>query len=106
MSATVQVRLFARLREVCDNRALVELSLPEPATTADCFAVLSRSYPGAATLRDGLAVAVNDEYAAWDRTLEDGDEVAFIPPVSGGMQTSVGGRAGQRGKSSAGGEEA
>jgi molybdopterin synthase sulfur carrier subunit len=31
-----------------------------------------------------LRVAINGEFAAWDRTLVDGDEVAFLPPVSGG----------------------
>lgn len=31
-----------------------------------------------------LRVAVNGEFAAWDRVLSDGDEVAFLPPVSGG----------------------
>jgi molybdopterin synthase sulfur carrier subunit len=31
-----------------------------------------------------LRVAVNGEFAAWDRVLADGDEIAFLPPVSGG----------------------
>jgi len=83
------VRLFARLREVCDNQAVAELTLPEPATVADGFAALSERYPAAAPLREGLAAAINDEYAAWDGPLEDGDEVAFIPPVSGGMHAAV-----------------
>jgi molybdopterin converting factor subunit 1 len=33
---------------------------------------------------DRLKVAVNDEFAAWDRSLEDGDRIVFIPPVAGG----------------------
>lgn len=81
---TVKVHLFARLREVCGNQSVIELALPEPATAADCFSALSERYPAAAALRDGLAVAVNDEYAAWSLALRAGDEVAFIPPVSGG----------------------
>lgn len=33
---------------------------------------------------DRLKVAVNDEFATWDRSLQDGDRIVFIPPVAGG----------------------
>src|SRR5437763_1506364 len=74
----VSVRLFAGLRERA-GAEVVELELPEGGRVAD---VLDRL--GGVT--DGLAVvmAVNQEYAAEDTRLEPGDELALIPPVSGG----------------------
>jgi sulfur-carrier protein len=43
-----------------------------------------RARHGFALPAERLRVAVNGEFAAWDRVLADGDEVAFLPPVSGG----------------------
>jgi len=73
--ASVNVRLFAGLRE----RAGYARREVEAATVADVWPALDL---GAEP--DGLLYAVNQEYAARDRTLVDGDEVALIPPVSGG----------------------
>jgi molybdopterin synthase catalytic subunit len=72
---TVRVRLFAGLRE----RAGWSQREVEAATVADVWPVL-----GLGDEPDGLLYAVNREYAARDRPLADGDEVALIPPVSGG----------------------
>lgn len=47
---------------------------------------LQAEYPGLARMASSLAIAVNREYAAPDRVLQDGDEVALIPPVSGGAE--------------------
>ena len=71
----VTVRLFAGLRE----RAGWSHREVEAATVADVWGALELGdEPG------GLLYAVNKEYAARDRVLADGDEVALIPPVSGG----------------------
>jgi molybdopterin synthase catalytic subunit len=72
---TVRVRLFAGLRE----RAGWSQREVEAASVADVWPALDL---GAEP--DGLLYAVNKEYAARDRALADGDEVALIPPVSGG----------------------
>jgi molybdopterin synthase catalytic subunit len=74
----VRVRLFAVLRERAGTDVL-ELELPQGALVRDA---LARMEP----LTDGLAVvmAVNQEYADPSDTLRSGDEVALIPPVSGG----------------------
>jgi MoaE-MoaD fusion protein len=73
--ATVRVRLFAGLRE----RAGWSQREVDAATVADVWPALELGdEPG------GLLYAVNKEYAAPDRRLADGDEVAVIPPVSGG----------------------
>ena len=45
---------------------------------------LAREFPAMAPLRPSIAVAVNAEYAKFEATVADGDEIAFLPPVSGG----------------------
>ena len=84
MALTVQVRLFAMLREAAGRDSL-DLELPDGATVADARAALARE-PGLRELVERLPVrtAVNREYADDDTALEAGDEVALIPPVSGG----------------------
>ncbi len=80
----VKVQLFARLRELCDDRAEVEVRLPEGADATACFEEICAVHGAVRDQKAGLVVAVNEEYAAWDAQLRDGDRVAFIPPVSGG----------------------
>lgn len=79
----VQVRLFASLRERTGT-SKTESSLTSGATVADLLDELHERFPA---LRDcgRVAYAVNSEYAKLDHVLADGDEVALIPPVSGGM---------------------
>ncbi len=77
------VRLFARLRELCGRESLT-LEIDGDATPEGCFRALAASEPRLAALRDRLLVAVNEEYADWYRPLAEGDEVVFVPPVSGG----------------------
>jgi molybdopterin synthase catalytic subunit/molybdopterin converting factor small subunit len=74
----VTVRLFAALRERA-GAGQRELELPDGATAGDVFAALEIG-----TEPPGLAYAVNREYSERSATLTDGDEVALIPPVSGG----------------------
>jgi molybdopterin synthase catalytic subunit len=80
----IRVRLFAILRERAGRDSL-EIELPEGATTSDALASVAER-TGLADLleRLPLAVAVNRDYARGDRRLSDGDELALIPPVSGG----------------------
>jgi len=79
----VKVCLFARAREAY-GRAEEFLDLPTDGTPAECFTILVERSPALARLRPSLLVAVNERYSGWDDGLQDGDEVAFIPPVSGG----------------------
>jgi len=74
----VTVRLFAGLRERAGTGER-ELDLPTGSRLADVWAPL-----GLGAEPDGLLYAVNKDYATGDRLLADGDEVALIPPVSGG----------------------
>ena len=76
----VVVRLFAGLRERAGTGEQ-QVELAEGATAADVWASLP---DGLGERPDGLVLAVNRRYAAEDTPLADGDEVALIPPVSGG----------------------
>lgn len=74
----VSVRLFASLRERAGRDELV-LDLPEGARVADALAAVQHLAPGTS-----LVLAVNREYASEDVVLHAGDELAVVPPVSGG----------------------
>ena len=81
----IRVRVFASLaRQLGASRKTIGLTLPTGATVADALATLGQRHPAVAKLGDRLAVAVNHAYASPNRPLSDGDELALIPPVSGG----------------------
>ncbi|RUL81420.1 MoaD/ThiS family protein [Tautonia sociabilis] len=80
---TVTVRLFAVARQRAGApEVLVEL--PDPATVADLKRAVAGQHPALAPLLPGMMVAVSAEYAGEDRRIGPDDEVALIPPVSGG----------------------
>jgi molybdopterin converting factor subunit 1 len=79
----VRVRLFASLRDVVGEREL-ELELAEGATVGEAWTHLVERHPALGPRRGSLTAAVNRRYAPWATPLGDGDEVVFIPPVSGG----------------------
>jgi len=79
----VRVKLFAMVRERAGMSEL-ELELPAPATVADAAAELVRRIPSFGEHAGTVAYAVNHAYAKAGDALDDGDELAVIPPVSGG----------------------
>ena len=86
---TLRVRLFAVLRERAGSD-LIELELEQGATVADALEQLSRSDPLARLLeRMPVRMAVNRDYASPDTQLGPGDELALIPPISGGADPHV-----------------
>jgi molybdopterin synthase catalytic subunit len=76
------VRTFAILRELSVPRDTLEL--PDGATLADAWRAFAARHPAVAPHAEYVRGALNGAYAAWDRELHDGDEVAWLPPVSGG----------------------
>jgi molybdopterin synthase catalytic subunit len=78
----VTVRCFATLRELATDRTVLDLS-PD-AVVADAWASLAMAYPGLVPHRPFVRPALNGAYAAWEAPLADDDQVAFLPPVSGG----------------------
>lgn len=79
----VKIRLFARLSELAGTRE-TELEIGEGLTVADAYDLLSDRYPDIAGLRANVMYAVNSEYVTPSQPLSPGDELALIPPVSGG----------------------
>jgi molybdopterin converting factor subunit 1 len=79
----VTVRLFARLRDLAGTGELVR-EVPDAATVQTVWTALTREVPSLAQYEGSMSVAVNAEYARMAAALHDGDEVAFLPPVSGG----------------------
>jgi molybdopterin synthase catalytic subunit len=82
MSLTVAVRTFATLREL--SIARTDLELPDQARVADAWTALELRYPNLAPHRPYAQPARNGSACDWDVALTDGDEIAFLPPVSGG----------------------
>jgi molybdopterin synthase catalytic subunit len=79
----IRVRLFAMQRELAGTRQL-ELDLPVGASIEDAWRALVERFPALAPGRSSVRFAHNGGYAAAETRLADGDEVAMIPPVSGG----------------------
>jgi molybdopterin converting factor subunit 1 len=79
----VTIRIFARLRDLA-GVAELEREVPGPATAADAWQLLAAEVPAVAAHGRSVSVAVNARFAKMTTALEDGDEVAFLPPVSGG----------------------
>src|SRR2546423_12937256 len=85
----VRVVLFAKPRELV-GQPNIDLALPAGATAADAWSQLSTQYD-LGPLPRSFRCAVNSEYAGWDDPLKEGDELAVIPPVSGGAIGERGG---------------
>jgi molybdopterin synthase catalytic subunit len=79
----IRVRLFAMQREKAGTKEL-RLELPLGSTVDDAWAAVVEVAPALAPGRSSLRFAVNGDYSDPSRPLADGDEIACIPPVSGG----------------------
>ncbi|RIK37872.1 MAG: molybdopterin converting factor subunit 1 [Chloroflexi bacterium] len=84
----IRVRLFATLRQQAGWKEK-QVELAPGATVADLIAQLERAEPNLNLSGRTLYAAVNMEYGQLERTLVEGDEVAFFPPVSGGRNIGV-----------------
>lgn len=80
---TVRLKMFAVLREKA-GISQTDLRLPDGATVEAALAEVGRQHPAIAALLSRAAAAVNLAYADRKAVLHDGDELALIPPVSGG----------------------
>ncbi len=79
----VTVLFFGRLKEFAGH-AEDSIELADAATIEQLFAIYTVRYPELAKYRSSVVASRNREFAAWDTPLRSGDEVAFLPPVSGG----------------------
>jgi MoaE-MoaD fusion protein len=83
VAIAVRARLFARLREQAGTDD-ENVELPAGSTVSDVYEALRRAHPALESNRNAVRAALNQEFADWEAVVADRDEVAFIPPVSGG----------------------
>lgn len=82
MNSTISVLLFGIARDLT-GQSTIAVPLSEEASVGDLLSQLRRQFPALTGIRS-LLVAVNGEYAEAGQLLTDKDEIAIIPPVSGG----------------------
>jgi len=79
----VTVRLFARLRDIAGTGELTR-EAPSGANVGAIWAALVAEHPELAAYEKSISCAVNADYSRFTAAVSDGDEIAFLPPVSGG----------------------
>jgi len=79
----VTVRLFARLRETAGTSEW-PCEVPAGASVADVWRTLTSAHPALEPFGASVSAAINADFAKLSAVVRDGDEVAFLPPVSGG----------------------
>src|SRR5260370_2090183 len=86
-AGATQAWLFARRR----GQAGIDsetVHVPEGSAVKDVYAALRDAHPSLESNLDSVRPAINQEFSDWDAVVGDGDEVAFIPPVSGGTNAA------------------
>jgi molybdopterin converting factor subunit 1 len=82
-TARVKVLFFGRLKEIV-GQSEDTTDLPDGAPIEELFSRYGTAHPELRRFRASLVASRNQEFAAWSTPLRSGDEVAFLPPVSGG----------------------
>lgn len=77
------MKFFASYREAVGKEE-IEVDIKENSNISGLLEILKKTLPGLGNLSETLIVSVNKEYASFDSILNEGDEVALLPPVSGG----------------------
>ena len=75
--------MFARLRELA-GRDEWPCEVPDGASVADVWRAFAQAHPSVEALAGSVSAAVNADFASMQTRVHEGDEVAFLPPVSGG----------------------
>ncbi len=79
----VKVLLFASLKDIAGRRAL-EMELDDASTLKQVTEKLASLYPEIGRMQKSVRIAINQEFADEEISLNNGDEIAFLPPMSGG----------------------
>ena len=85
----LSIRFFGTLRESI-GEATREFEVPDGCRVADLREILAEALPAFREFGERVAIAVEHEVAREDRALHEGDEIALLPPVSGGAGTCPG----------------
>jgi molybdopterin synthase catalytic subunit/molybdopterin converting factor small subunit len=83
----VRILFFGMLKDLA-GRGSDLVNLPDHATLGDVFTHYEELIPRLGKLAASIAISVNQEFAGPDSKLKEGDEIAFLPPVSGGLKES------------------
>src|SRR5580692_3927973 len=86
----VRVLFFGQLKEIV-GKSEEDAEVSDGARVEDLFARYGRTFPELAKFRPSVVASVNQEFAEWRAPLATGDEVAFLPPVSGGAVPAMAG---------------
>jgi molybdopterin synthase catalytic subunit len=84
----VRVLFFGKLKEIV-GREQDDADISDGTRVGDLFERYGKQFPKLAEFRDSIAASRNQEYCDWKTSLAAGDEVAFLPPVSGGAPTAL-----------------
>jgi MoaE-MoaD fusion protein len=84
----IRVLFFGQLKDIV-GVAQEDTELSDGSRVEDLFERYGRRFPKLAEFRPSIAASVNQEYANWRAPLASGDEVAFLPPVSGGQHETA-----------------
>jgi len=79
----IKVKLFATFRDIVGAKE-ENIALPDGTTVQQLLENYIERFPQMAKFREHIILSVNRDYGAPGRVLKDGDEVSFLPPVSGG----------------------
>src|ERR1700736_250004 len=81
----VRILFFGVLKDLA-GQSTDSLSLPGGATLGEVLGYYEQRIPSLSSLKASIAMSVNQEYARLETKLRDGDEIALLPPVSGGLE--------------------